>query len=155
MDPQNAIAKKQLEATQKLQRRIEFEKAIGVDDEETPVEQVLETMRQGGCEIDNTYIGPKLPPASEVDAARGKKYGIDVDFITKMEEWFKSGKTLARRIVWEIVIGCYEACVQEESLNEVILKEGMTCDVIGDTHGYLHYHTTRYGLTHQLFRTIL
>ncbi|KIM31122.1 hypothetical protein M408DRAFT_253902 [Serendipita vermifera MAFF 305830] len=52
-----------------------------------------------------------------------------------MEEWFKAGKYLARRIVWEIVLGCFEACVQEESLHEVVLQEGMTCDVIGDTHG--------------------
>jgi len=135
LDPQNTIARKQLEATQKLQRRIEFEKAIEVDEEETPVERAMDSIRHGGCEIDATYAGPRLPPASEADAAKGKKYGIDAEFIEKMEEWFKAGKYLAKRIVWEIVLGCFQACVQEESLNEVILREGMTCDVIGDIHG--------------------
>ncbi|KAG8860738.1 hypothetical protein FRB91_001002 [Serendipita sp. 411] len=135
LDPQNAVAKKQLEATQKLQRRIDFEKAIETEDEESAVEHVLQTIQQGGCEIDAAYAGPKLPPASEEDAAKGKKFGISAEFIEKMEEWFKSGKNLPRRIAWEIVLGCWDACVQEESLNEVILDEGMTCDVIGDTHG--------------------
>ncbi|KAG8803392.1 hypothetical protein FRC16_005589 [Serendipita sp. 398] len=135
LDPQNAVAKKQLEATQKLQRRIDFEKAIETEDEESAVEHVLQTIQQGGCEIDAAYAGPKLPPASEEDAAKGKKFGISSEFIEKMEEWFKSGKNLPRRIAWEIVLGCWDACVQEESLNEVILDEGMTCDVIGDTHG--------------------
>jgi serine/threonine-protein phosphatase 5 len=129
------VAKKQLEATQKLQRRIEFEKAIEMDEEESSVEHVLETIRHGGAEVEASYSGPHLPPASEEQAAKGKKYGISADFIKKMEEWFKAGKFLAKRYVWEIVLGCWEACVQEESLNEVVLEEGMTCDVIGDTHG--------------------
>lgn len=144
-----------MEATQKLKRRIEFERAIELDEEETPVQQIQETIRQGGCEIDSSYTGPVLPPANEVDAGRGKKYGIDTSFIAKMEEWFKSGKNLARRVAWEIVLGCYEACMQEESLNEVILKEGMTCDVIGDTHGNAHLKSVAHELTVQLSRPIL
>ncbi|CAG7854684.1 Serine/threonine-protein phosphatase T Short=PPT [Serendipita indica DSM 11827] len=134
LDPQNAVAKKQLEATQKLQRRIEFEKAIEQDEEETAVERVMEAIRSG-LDIESSYAGPRLPPASEEAAAKGKKYGINEEFITKMEEWFKAGKTLAKRVVYEIVLGCWDACLQEESLNEIVLEEGMTCDVIGDTHG--------------------
>jgi serine/threonine-protein phosphatase 5 len=129
-----------LEATQKLQRRIVFEKAIEVEEEETPVERVMDSIQHGGCEIDAAYAGPRLPPASETEAAKGKKYGIDLDFIGKMEEWFKAGKYLARRVVWEIVLGCFEACVQEGSLHEVVLQEEMTCDVIGDTHGKYFVH---------------
>lgn len=129
------VARKQLEATQKLQRRIEFEKAIETEEEETAVERVMDTIRNGGCEVEASYTGPRLPEASAADAAKGKKFGIDAEFIEKMEEWFKSGKYLAKRIVWEIVLGCFEACVQEESLREVVLNENMTCDVIGDTHG--------------------
>ena len=96
---------------------------------------MVEAIRSGAAEVDKDYAGPRLPDANEEDKARGKKYGIDTEFIEKMEQWFKSGKFLARRIVWEIVLGCWEACVQEESLNEIVLEEGMTCDVIGDTHG--------------------
>lgn len=96
---------------------------------------MVETIRNGGCEIEATYEGPVLPAASEADATRGKRYGIDADFIQKMEEWFKAGKKLARRVAWEIILGCFDACIQEESLAEITLAEGMTCDVIGDTHG--------------------
>jgi serine/threonine-protein phosphatase 5 len=150
------VAKKQLEATQKLQRRIEFEKAIEIDEEESSVEHVLEAIRHGGAEVEASYSGPHLPPASEEQAAKGKKYGISADFIKKMEEWFKAGKFLAKRYVWEIVLGCWEACVQEESLNEVALEEGMTCDVIGDTHGAPlppKYHQARLKCFH--LRTVL
>lgn len=108
-----------------------------MDEEESAVERVIDAIRSGGVEIDKDYAGPVLPEANEEDKARGKKYGIDVDFIEKMAEWFKKGKFLAKRIVWEIVLGCWDACVQEESLNEIVLEEGMTCDVIGDTHGEL------------------
>ena len=52
-----------------------------------------------------------------------------------MLAWFKEGKSLPRRYVWEIVLGAYSHFVKEESLVEVNLEEGMTCDVIGDVHG--------------------
>ena len=52
-----------------------------------------------------------------------------------MIEWFKDGKTLPRRYVWEIVLGAYNQFIQEESLVELVLEDGMTCDVIGDVHG--------------------
>lgn len=52
-----------------------------------------------------------------------------------MIEWFKAGKTLPRRIVWEIVLGAYDCFCKEESLVNVDLAEGETCDVIGDVHG--------------------
>ena len=52
-----------------------------------------------------------------------------------MIEWFKDGKTLPRRYVWEIVLGAYNQFIQEESLVELVLEDGVTCDVIGDVHG--------------------
>lgn len=52
-----------------------------------------------------------------------------------MIQWFKDGKTLPKRYVWEIVLGAYEQFAKEESMVEVRLEEGMTCDVIGDVHG--------------------
>jgi len=135
LDPKNAIAKSQLEATQKLVRRIEFEKAIEVEEDQSPVEKVEETISDGGCGVPNDYDGPKLPPPRDSDKARGGKYGISREFIDEMTVWFKKGKTLAKRVVWEIVLGVWSVCVQEESMTGVLLEEGMTCDVIGDTHG--------------------
>lgn len=52
-----------------------------------------------------------------------------------MIEWFKEGKTLPRRYVWEIVLGAFNLFAAEESLVKLDLEEGMTCDVIGDVHG--------------------
>lgn len=135
IDPKNAVAKGQLEATQKLVRRIEFEKAIEVEEDQSPVEKVEETINDGGCEVPNDYEGPKLPPPRDGEKALGRKYGISREFIDEMTTWFKNDKTLAKRVVWEIVLGVWSTCVQEETMTEVLLEEGMTCDVIGDTHG--------------------
>lgn len=63
------------------------------------------------------------------------KYHITQEFATSMLEWFKDGKALPRRYVWEIVLGAYELFKAEESLVDIRLDDGMTCDVIGDVHG--------------------
>lgn len=52
-------------------------------------------------------------------------------------EWFKDGKALPKRHVWEIALGAYNHFIQEESLVDVPIEEGMNCDVIGDVHGKL------------------
>ena len=51
-----------------------------------------------------------------------------------MIQWFKDGKALPRRYVWEIVLGAHSHFIKEQSLVELPLEEGMTCDVIGDVH---------------------
>ena len=83
----------------------------------------------GGCELDKSYSGPKLDVTDE------GKYQITSDFVEGMIEWFKNGKTLPKRYVWEIVLGAYEHFFKEESLVTVDIAEGVTCDVIGDVHG--------------------
>jgi serine/threonine-protein phosphatase 5 len=55
-----------------------------------------------------------------------------------MIEWFKSGKNLPRRYAWEIILGCHAELVKEESLVDAVLEDGVTCDVIGDTHGQFY-----------------
>jgi len=52
--------------------------------------------------------------------------------------WFKEGKVLPRRFVWEIVLHAYDILVKEESLTDVPLEAEVTCDVIGDTHGQFY-----------------
>ena len=54
-----------------------------------------------------------------------------------MLAWFKEGKSLPKRYVWEIAIHAYDLFVKEESMIEVRVEEGMTIDVIGDVHGKL------------------
>lgn len=54
-----------------------------------------------------------------------------------MIRWFKDGKTLPKRYVWEIALGAHRAFASEESLVEVAIEDGVTVDVIGDVHGKL------------------
>ena len=56
-------------------------------------------------------------------------------FLQSMIDWFKNGKTLPKRYVWEIVLGAHEQFAKEESLVNLDIEEGVTCDVIGDVHG--------------------
>ncbi len=109
--------------------------------------QTLVCLHKGGCDLDKTYDGPKLAVGED------GKYQINVEFIKGMIEWFKAGKTLPRRYVlshalspfplvlkatryvWEIVLGAHAHFAQEQSLVNLDLEDGMTCDVIGDVHG--------------------
>lgn len=61
-----------------------------------------------------------------------------------MIQWFKDGKALPKRYVWEIVLGAHAHFVSEQSLVDIPLEDGVTCDVIGDVHGmfYFLYHSS-------------
>jgi len=65
------------------------------------------------------------------------KYTITHKFIKNMIEWFRDGKTIPKRYVWEIVLGAHEHFSNTDSLVDVDLPAGVTCDVIGDVHGEL------------------
>jgi serine/threonine-protein phosphatase 5 len=56
-------------------------------------------------------------------------------FIKEMIEWYKNGKNLPKRYVWEIVLGAHSYFAQDESLVDVEIPDGVTIDVIGDVHG--------------------
>jgi len=132
LDPKNANAKTQLDATVKLVRRMEFEKAIEVGDEVSNVARCREIIEQGGCDIDSSYAGLRLPKDSD------EKYTIDQAFVDSMIAAFKDGKSIHKRIAWEIVLASYELLAKEESMVEFDLEEGVECDIIGDTHGQFY-----------------
>ncbi|KAH8119284.1 protein phosphatase 5 [Phellopilus nigrolimitatus] len=138
LEPKNALARSQLETTQKLIRKAEFEKAIEMEEEKDAAERCKEIIAEGtAARSTGTYAGPQLPAGAD-----GKAYAISAAFVAEMIEWFKAGKALPRRFAWEIVLGAYAQFVREESMVEVSLEDGMTLDVIGDVHGqfydYLH-----------------
>lgn len=85
-------------------------------------------MPLGGCELDKTYVGPKLP-------FEGGKYSITLAFVREMMQWFKDGKALPKRYVWEIVLGAYSQFEKEPSMVDLTLEKGKSVDVIGDVHG--------------------
>ncbi|ELU38454.1 phosphoprotein phosphatase [Rhizoctonia solani AG-1 IA] len=119
LDPKNANAKTQLDATVKLVRRIEFEKAIEVGEEESSVTRCREIIAQGGCDVDASYTGIKLP--TDADG----KYTIDQAFMDSMIATFKDGKSIHRRYAWEIVLASWDLLSKEESLVELQLEVGM------------------------------
>jgi serine/threonine-protein phosphatase 5 len=149
IEPQNAQVRKELESTQKLIRKIEFEKAIEVEEEKTAVERCLEIIAEGApvvpfslavlgsnsdyskgaCEVEKTYEGPKLEKTDD------GKYKITIEFIRSMIQWYKAGKTLPRRYAWEIILGAHDHFVKEESLVDVKVENDVTITVIGDVHG--------------------
>ncbi|KAG5638877.1 hypothetical protein H0H81_009180 [Sphagnurus paluster] len=140
LEPKNESVRAQLLATQKLIRKIEFEKAIEVEGEKSPVERCYEIIAEGGCDVDKTYAGPQL-------TLEDGKYKITHAFIKAMIEWFKDGKTLPKRYVWEIVLGAHEHFAKTDSLVEVELADGVTCDVIGDVHGQFYDMLHLFSLT--------
>ncbi|KAH7929902.1 phosphoprotein phosphatase [Leucogyrophana mollusca] len=141
LEPKNDTVKSQLTATQKLVRKIEFEKAIEMEGEKSPIERCQEIIAEGGCDVEKSYAGPQLQTTED------GKYVMTEDFIKGMIEWFKAGKNLPRRYVWEIVLGAHTHFVAEESLVNLDLEEGMTCDVIGDVHGQFYDLLNLYSLT--------
>ncbi len=151
VEPQNAQVRKELESTQKLIRKIEFEKAIEMEEEKSAVERCLEIIAEGApyrrlsfwlevkpeqskgaCEVEKTYEGPKLERTDD------GKYNISIEFIRSMIQWFKDGKTLPRRYAWEIILGAHDHFVKGESLVDVRVENDVTVDIIGDVHGAIH-----------------
>jgi serine/threonine-protein phosphatase 5 len=51
LEPQNAQVRKELESTQKLVRKIEFEKAIEMEEEKSAVERCLEIIAEGASAL--------------------------------------------------------------------------------------------------------
>lgn len=141
LEPRNTVVQSQLTATQKLVRRIEFEKAIEVEGEKNPVERCHEIIAEGGCEVEKAYAGPQLSTGDD------GKYVMTEEFIKGMIEWFKAGKNLPRRYAWEIILGACSHFVKEESLVNLDLQDGVTCDVIGDVHGQFYDLLNLYSLT--------
>ncbi|PPR05835.1 hypothetical protein CVT26_010115 [Gymnopilus dilepis] len=131
LEPHNETVRSQMVSTQKLIRKIEFEKAIEVEGEKDPVIRCREMIEEGSCDVDATYSGPQLP-------SENGKYYMTLQFVQEMIQWFKDGKTLPKRYVWEIVMGAYEHFIKEDSLVNVNIEEGVTCDVIGDVHGQFY-----------------
>jgi hypothetical protein len=83
----------------------------------------------GEVTVPADYAGPRL----EQDEDGTSK--ITLEFVRAMMQWFKDGKALPKRYVWEIIMGAYDIFRQEETLVNIPIPDGVTCDVIGDVHG--------------------
>ena len=101
--------------------------------EEEPVSIRCIAQLQDGLPIDSDYNGPRLQETKSAKGAIEAK--PTVEFVEGMIQLFKDGKLLPRRYVWLIALGAMKELLKHESLVQVTIPEGETCDVIGDTHG--------------------
>lgn len=146
LEPKNATIRAQLEATQKLIRRIEFEKAIATTEGpavwETACTHLLENT--GGTLVDSKYAGPRIEDGEEDTNdkkdpfQRGKHLGkITEKFIDEMKEWFKGNNKLPLRYCWQIILGARRQFVKEATLVECKVEKDTRMTVYGDVHGQL------------------
>lgn len=147
LDPRNAAVKTQLDATVKLVRRLDFEKAIRVDEGTPPSKTVEEYLEQdvSSAKLPDNYDGPRLPTEATdgrpiSNEVEGKAYlgRIDDKFIDEMLSYFKEGKRLPNAIAWRIILGALRAFQQEPPLVEYPVQSETTIAVVGDTHGQFY-----------------
>jgi hypothetical protein len=124
------VARKQLDETLKLIRRIEFEKAISVGEQEKISKKIIELIKTDSVPMDADYAGPT--PSYDEPSGR---YRPTKEFVEGMIQLFKDGGKLPKRLCWEVVLGCKDAVESELSLVETVVEKGVVCDVVGDTHG--------------------
>ena len=115
--------KAKLDECQKLVRRLDFEKAIEMDDTQSAAEGIdVEAMN-----LPKTYDGPQI--GSE---------GIDEKFVKDMVEYFKSGKLLPLKIVYTIILKATEIFKKEASVVEFDVPTDTKLTICGDTHGQFY-----------------
>lgn len=145
LEPNNATAKQQFDATQKLIRRLAFEAAIAGKEEEPvsvsvsrivqaastfprtdPVHacsiQIRKQLEEGTSPIPSDYTGPRL---GGTDASPE----ITAEFVDEMVQWFKDGQVVPRRTAWQILLGAFDVLKEEPTLVDVPIPEGQTVDV--------------------------
>ncbi|WFD00511.1 protein-serine/threonine phosphatase [Malassezia yamatoensis] len=147
LEPGNTTVKAQLDATVKLVRRLEFERAIRVE-ASAPTSRTIEEHLEnntGGALIASDYDGPRLPTEATsstelTPAVEGKPFvgQINGEFIEEMIQYFKQGKRLPNGIAWSIILGAIRAFEQEPALVSYKIPENTTIDVVGDTHGQFY-----------------
>lgn len=130
LKPDDKNSKNLLNELNKLIRRLAFEKAIQVDDED------LFDMDLDGIRIEENYKGPIL------DFSDDKKFEVDDEFITKLIEFFQNGGKLPKKYIYGLLIKINEILNNEPVFNEISMnhkdKNFINVDkftIVGDTHG--------------------
>ena len=138
LEPKNATVRAQLDATVKLIRRLQFEKAIKVTEGAKASQTVEENLKDGlgGSAEPTKYDGPRIQDGDD-EATRhlGK---INQQFVDDLVEFFKKGGKLPIRYAWQIILGALRQFKSEPALVDYNVPEGTTIDVVGDTHGQFY-----------------
>ena len=118
-EPNNKDAKLKLAECEKIVRRVEFLRAIEVEDAPSPFEGLdIDSMA-----IDSNYDGAKLDNE------------MTQDFIDDMITRFKNGKRLHRKYVFQILAAVNNIIRNEPTMVEMDVQKGHKLTVCGDTHG--------------------
>lgn len=64
------------------------------------------------------------------------RYTPTKEFVEGMIESFKKGGKVPKRVAWEIILGCKAIVEKEKTLVDVVIPDGVTCDIIGDSQLY-------------------
>lgn len=119
MAPDDRDARTKLLECEKLVRRLDFEKAIEVEDAPSPFE---------GLDIDAMMVE---------DSYDGVRLGTEMtqEFIDDMVERFKNGKKIHKKYAFQILKAVQDIISNEPTMVEIGVEEGTLLTVCGDTHG--------------------
>ncbi|KIM94969.1 hypothetical protein OIDMADRAFT_34389 [Oidiodendron maius Zn] len=117
--PNDKDAKLKLAECEKIVRRVEFFRAIEVEDAPSAAEGLdLDSMV-----VDDDYDGVRLGTE------------MTTEFITDMLERFKNGKKIHKKYVYQIVIAVTKIVHEEATMVEMEIPDDAKLTVCGDTHG--------------------
>jgi serine/threonine-protein phosphatase 5 len=117
--PNDANAKLRMAECEKVVKRDAFLKAIEVEDAPSAAE---------GLDLDHMAVEPSYDGAKLGDT-------MTLEFVEDMIERFKTGKKLARKYVYQIIIAVMNIVKKEPTMVEHDIEEGHEVTVCGDTHG--------------------
>jgi serine/threonine-protein phosphatase 5 len=118
--PNDKDAKLKLAECEKIVRRVEFFRAIEVEDAPSAAEGLdLDSMV-----VEEDYVGVRL--------------GNDMttEFIDDMLDKFKNGKKIHKKYVYQIVIAVTKIVYEEPTMVEMEIEDDAKLTVCGDTHGW-------------------
>lgn len=118
-EPNNKDAKLKLAECEKIVRRVEFLRAIEVDDPPS----AFADLDIDSIKVEDTYDGTKL------------ENEMTQDFVDDMISRFKNGKKIHKKYVYQIVAAVKKIVYDEPTMVETEIKEGHQLTVCGDTHG--------------------
>ncbi|KAF8428683.1 Metallo-dependent phosphatase-like protein [Tirmania nivea] len=119
--PNDKDAALKLAECEKLVKRLNFEKAIEVEEVPSP----SAGLDIAGMAVEDSYNGARLEEG--VDMTHG--------FIEDMIERFKTGKKLHKKYVYHIIVKAKDFFYAEPTMPEVTVEKGNTLTICGDTHG--------------------
>ncbi|KAI9818470.1 MAG: hypothetical protein M1827_000529 [Pycnora praestabilis] len=117
--PNDKDAKLKLAECEKIVRRVEFLKAIEIED----APSAAEGLDLDSIAVESNYDGVKLEKE------------MTQDFIDDMIQRFKDGKKIHRRYVFQIIMAVKDIVYNEPTMVEMEVESGKQLTVCGDTHG--------------------